>query len=395
MMRRGENSQVRARNGWKLPIRGIVLLWTYSCCLSSAALAETIVFSVRTWEGEYESKDVPGGVQTTPSTSSIYSVRTDGTGIKQLVAIENAVCDAPVFSPDGRWLYFQSNASGEYHLYRCRSDGSERAQLTSKNQPGPPWKSVFGLQMTASGQILCTAHDGQRGCVAVLAPDGSELQLVARHLGYLYMSAMDPQGEAVIASGPASGYRLWLLKLPDAFRTGDNQLTGPSVNLAPQHPESFVPQFTPDGNTIIYFRRDGDIYRVSSEGTDHRRLTEGNRYVEFRLSRQDRHGSTDGPQLSPDGTRIAYLALRDNVPQVCTIDLDGTNPKQLTTRSTPCGRVRWSPEGKQIAFVSFVGKSPQLFVIDAGGGEPRQLTNLDGAVYFLNWSPQVPASAAR
>jgi TolB protein len=372
---------------WHGILRLMVLLAMYAFCLSSRADDRTIVCSVRTWDGEYESRDIPGGVQTTPSTSSIYSIQRDGTDLKKIVAIENAVCATPVYSPDGKWLYFQSNASGEYHLYRCRPDGSEREQLTSNTRPGPPWKTVYGLQMTPTGQLLCTAYDGKSGCVAVLSPDGSELKLVAPHLGYLYMSAMSPRGDAVIASGPASGYRLWLLNLPDAYRTGDDRLTGPSVDLAPQHRESFVPQFTPDGKTIIYFRRDGDIYRVNSDGTGHRRLTEGNSYVEFRLSPQDHHGSTDGPQLSPDGTQIAFLALRDNVSQVCTIGLDGSNLKQLTTRQTPCGRVRWSPDGKQLAFVSFVGKYPQLFVIDANGGEPRQLTQLDGAVYFLNWKP--------
>ena len=365
------------------------LLATLLLCVVRSINADEgmLVFSVRQWEGEYETSDVPGGVKTTPSTSTIQSVRADGTELKKLVAIENAVCAAPVFSPDAKWLYFQSNAPGEYHLYRCRPDGSSRQQLTSDKRPGPPWKTVFGLQMTAGGQLLCTSHDGTKGCVAVLSPDGSQIKLVAPHLGYLYMSAMSPRGDAVIVSGPASGYRLWLMNLPDAFHTGSDRLTGPSVDLAPDHPQSYAPQFTPDGRTIIYFRIDGDVYRVNSDGTAHRRLTEGNRYVEFRLSPKDRHGSTDGPHLSPDGGKIAFIAQRDNLPQVCTIDIDGTNLRQLTVRATPCGRVRWSPDGKQIAFVSFVGKYPQLFVVDSGGGEPRQLTSIDGAVYFVNWRP--------
>jgi len=376
---------------WQSCIRGAALLLVLLLQAGDGISADktpTLVFSVRKWEGEYESRDVPGGVQTTPSTSSIDSIRADGTGLSKLVEIENAVCAAPVFSPDAKWLYFQSNASGDYHLYRCRPDGTQREQLTSEQRPGPPWKTVYGLQMTATGQLLCTVFDGKQGCVAVLSPDGSEMKLIAPHLGYLYMSAMSPRGNAVIVSGPANGYRLWLMKLPDAFRSGADRMTGPSVNLAPQHPESFAPQFTPDGKTIVYFRRDGDIYRVESDGTGHQQLTTGNRYVEFRLSTQDHHGSTDGPSLSPDGKRVAFIALREGVPQVCTIDIDGTNLRQLTSRETPCGRVRWSPDGKQIAFVSFVGKYPQLFLIDAEGKTPRQLTRVDGAVYFVNWKPQ-------
>ena len=293
------------------------------------------------------------------------------------MSIDKTICAAPVFSLDGAWLYFQSNAWGAYHLYRCRPDGSAREQLTSGERPGSPWNTVFGLPMTATGQLLCTAYDGKTGCTAVLSSDGSRMRLVASYLGYLYMSAISPQGEAVIVSGSANGYRLWLLNLPEAFRRGADRLTGPSADLARQHPQSFAPQFTPDGCTIIYFRRDGDVYRVSRDETEHRRLTKGNHYVEFRLSAQDRHGSTDGPHLSPDGKRIAFIALRDAVPQVCVIDVDGSNLRQLTRRATPCGRVRWSPDGQKIAFVSFVGKPPQLYVINAEGSPP-EATHLPG-----------------
>jgi TolB protein len=77
--------------------------------------------------------------------------------------------------------------------------------------------------------------------------------------------------------------------------------------------------------------------------------------------------------------------LKDGIPNVFIVDIDGVNKRQITTRKTPCGRVRWSPDGKQLSFVSFEGKYPQLFVVPITSGEPRQLTNLDGAVYFANW----------
>ena len=67
-----------------------------------------------------------------------------------------------------------------------------------------------------------------------------------------------------------------------------------------------MPQFTPDfGKTVVFVRRDGDLYRVVQDGKNFKRLTEGNKYVEFRLSPKDTHGSTDGPDISPDGKRIA------------------------------------------------------------------------------------------
>jgi TolB protein len=118
-----------------------------------------------------------------------------------------------------------------------------------------------------------------------------------------------------------------------------------------------------------------------------RRLTQGNDYVEFHLSPKDLHGSTDGPHLSPDGKRVAYIARRDGVPQVCTMNLDSTNQRQITHRNSPCGRVRWSPDGQRLAFVSFEPTRPQLFIVSAEGGEAKQVTKVEGAVHWIDWRP--------
>jgi Tol biopolymer transport system component len=126
---------------------------------------------------------------------------------------------------------------------------------------------------------------------------------------------------------------------------------------------------------------------VDSDGKNLRRLTEGNRYVEFHLSEQDQHGSSDGPRISPDGAQIAFIAVKSGVPNVCVMNAYGSDQRQITFRAAPCGRVRWRPDGSELAFVSFVAKFPQLFVVPAAGGEPRQLTDLDGAVYFVEWMP--------
>ncbi len=336
-----------------------------------------LVFSVRTWKGEYFSKDIPGGVETTPVVGAIYTVHADGTGLAKIAQLGRNT-DYPVFSPDGKWVYFQSNASGRSHIYRCRPDGAGVVNLTDGDKLGKAWKDAYGYALARDGAtLLYTVHDGGTGRVVLAKPDGAGPRLLFPKLGYAYMGALSPTGDRVVVSGPARGYRLLLADLPD----------GKPRDLTPDHPDSFAPQFTPDGKTIVFVRRDGDLYRVDADGKNLRRLTHGNRYVEFKLSPKDHHGSTDGPHVSPDGKRIAYVAVKDGVPNVFTINLDGTNAKQVTSRRTPCGRVRWSPDSTQLAFVSFEGTHPQLFTVAVAGGEPRQLTRVDGAVYFVQWRP--------
>ncbi len=335
-----------------------------------------LLFSVVKWQGDYFSKDVPGGVATSPRTSAIYSINADGTGLKKLVDI-NMHADNPASSPNGKWVYFQSNAGGRSHnIYRCRPDGSGVENLTAGKTPGKRWREAFGCALSRDGRkMLYTVHDGSAGHVALADADGGNARLIAPELGYIYMAALNPANESVVFSGPARGYRLLSVALPN----------GKPVELTPDQPDSYVPQFTPDGKTIVFLRRDGDIYRVDADGKNLRRLTTGNQYVEFRLSPQDRHGSTDGPHVSPDGKHIAYIAVKNGVPNVCVMKVDGTGQRQVTFRETPCGRVHWSPDGTNLAFVSFEGKYPQLFVVSAHGGSPRQLTHIAGAVYFVNW----------
>jgi TolB protein len=358
---------------------GPVVLLMLALGLLPATAAEpagTIVFSVRTWEGEYASKDIPGGVWTTPTQSALWTVTIGGE--PRLLVKSGKNDDAPAFSPDGQWLYYQSNAAGRWQLFRCKPDGSGKTCLTAGNRLGKEWKDAYGSSPSADGKhIVYTVYNGSTGRVVVANADGSEARFVAPKIGYIYMAALSPTGDRVVFSGPAAGYRLKLVKLPD----------GEPLDLTPDHPESFVPRFTPDGKTIVFFRRDGDVYRVDVDGKNLKRLTEGNRHVEFRLSDKDKHGSSDPPAISPDGRRIAYIAVKNGVANVCMMNLDGSQQKQITFRKTDCGRVCWSPDGKHIAFVSFEGIYPQLFIVSADGGEPRQLTSLKGAVYFINWKP--------
>jgi Tol biopolymer transport system component len=356
-------------------------------CLCAAADEPStpglIAFSVRRWEGEYRSGDVAGGVETTPVVGSISTIRADGSQLRRVVELGRDT-NAPTFSADGRWLYFQSNAAGTYQIYRCRPDGSEMRSLLSPEKVGPSWKSVYGLSAGTDGRFVFTVHDGQSGRVALANADGSNPRVIAAKEGYRYMAALSPTGDNVVCSGPAAGYRLQRITLPDE----------PPVTLTPDHPDSFVPQFTPDGKTIVFFRRDGDIYRVGVDGRNLQRLTEGNHHVEFRLSAQDRHGSSDPPHLSPDGKQIAYIADAEGRSTLYVINLDGTHKQVIVVRNSPCARVRWSPDGRHIAFVSVEGKYPQLFVVKAEGGEPRRITNIDGAVYFVAWQPTVPTTGS-
>ena len=107
-------------------------------CTRARAETSELIFSVKSWEGGYSSKDVPGGVEATAVVGAIYRINADGSGLQRLVQLGKNT-DYPTFSPDGKWIYFQSNASLRRSArissgsFRCRV--AMPAETTKKANP--------------------------------------------------------------------------------------------------------------------------------------------------------------------------------------------------------------------------------------------------------------------
>lgn len=132
------------------------------------------------------------------------------------------------------------------------------------------------------------------------------------------------------------------------------------------------PAFSPDGDQIAFTSdRTGTfaLYVMRSDGRD------------VRLLHGDPTGRASEPAWSPDGTRIAYTW---NAPggnpglgndEVFVTNADGTSPPQnLTNDPRPDYWPRWSPDGRMIAFVAQREQAPDVWVMDADGGTQRNLT---------------------
>jgi Tol biopolymer transport system component len=100
-------------------------------------------------------------------------------------------------------------------------------------------------------------------------------------------------------------------------------------------------------------------------------------------------GGTAEPELSPNGSALAYQSTR-GIPQIHVFE-DGRK-RRLT--DLPGGAVEptWSPDGSQIAFVAAfrrgeVARDTDIFVVDVEGGEPRRLGGTPGQDRRPDWSP--------
>lgn len=139
--------------------------------------------------------------------------------------------------------------------------------------------------------------------------------------------------------------------------------------------EQLEPQRTPDGNYIV-FAHDGDIYRISLDGTELQLISDD----------EDRDYS---PSLSADGTLVVYTTLtpsasRNEDYEIAVTTIGGGQPKRLTDNEQDDVTPVWSPDGRKIAFV----REGDLYLMNSDGSEQRSLApGLDLGNTAPIWSP--------
>ena len=102
--------------------------------------------------------------------------------------------------------------------------------------------------------------------------------------------------------------------------------------------------------------------------------------------------------ISPSGQAIAYVLT---VPrsadekagkaysEIWLTNMDGSKPRQFTSKPVSASSVSWSPDGNHLTFRSKRKEHDptQVYTIPLNGGEARQITRHDTSVTAYKWSP--------
>jgi TolB protein len=92
------------------------------------------------------------------------------------------------------------------------------------------------------------------------------------------------------------------------------------------------------------------------------------------------------PDWSPDGTRLAYCALRPDGFQIQVVELDGGRVTTITDLSgceDPC----WSPDGKSILYSRKASGRTELFVTNLSERRALKISRGSGRFTAPDWSP--------
>ncbi|MEO8973054.1 MAG: S9 family peptidase [Ktedonobacteraceae bacterium] len=109
------------------------------------------------------------------------------------------------------------------------------------------------------------------------------------------------------------------------------------------------------------------------------------------------------PQLSPDGTTIAYVVQQCHEKTNTTgsaiwlVNSSGgktSTPRQLTTGEQHDSAPRWSPDGKTLAFLSDRDGTAQIYLLPLNGGEARKFSAILQNVTEYSWRPDSAALLA-
>lgn len=248
------------------------------------------------------------------------------------------------YSPDGRWIAFESDRNGKWDVFLMDGQGGQLTQLTSHPAGGrrPSWhpdsrKVLFestrdGLTAlyeahtdgSALRQVMSLDKEADGGLFARYSPDATRIAYSLQ------------EGEA--------NFNLYLFTLADSTTKA----------LFRDEYRNVYPQWHPTGKEILFFSRhetgneDDEIYRMNLKTHRLKRLT-----------LWPRHNFC--PAWSPNGRLIAYVtSMEDTRPEIYIMKSNGKKQQRITFNEDGDTLPHWHPDGSKLLITGYRGDNFEI-----------------------------------
>lgn len=221
------------------------------------------------------------------------------------------------------------------------------------------------ISLTADSNILATVQNATRGNLwTASANDVGQISQITSGTSLAIYPSWTPDGKVVYSLNSGESIDLYLV---DPSAGISKQLTFNSGN-------NHYPAVSPDGRYVVFSSdRSGPLclWRIDIDGSNPKQLT---------------NQTSAHPNFSADGRTIAYESIT-NIYTISTVSIDGGEPRQLTTNTS--AKPVFSPDGTQIACIYEEEEAkPKISIISAKDGVLIKAFPLPSGLSFpIRWTP--------
>lgn len=263
-------------------------------------------------------------------------------------------------------------------LVTTKSEAYNNVWIVGREEHGPGKMALpnhgggrVDMSWTRSGRIVYLNAEGGGSNIYSMLPDGSDRVQLTFDGSSKKFPIVSPDDRYIIYIASSQGRdQLWRMD-----KDGQNQRL-----LVPEWLYRY-PVVTPDSKWVIYttWKNEGGkgyayIWKVPIDGGD---------------SIQVREPVSFTPDISPDGTEMAYLDKQDdrNVLRILPLIGKGRSMEIEVPKSVPSEPVRWTPDGRALTYIAPGPVVPNLWLQSLDGSPPVQVTNFTyDPPRFCEWS---------
>ena len=303
----------------------------------------------------------------------------------------------PRISPDGKYIFFSSNRSGNWDIYWADAKILEKLRPIEENDFSK-YAIAYSSDVSGNPEIYLSDINGKE-----------KLRITDYELRDGY-AACSPDCKKIAFYAYYDNARTWSINVMNIDGSNRKRLT------TKKYVEDTSPSWSYDGKQIIFTRSENKVYQLwimNSDGSNSHKLnfpfalhanflsnskiiysTHWKDSGEICIANVDgtdvvqltNNNSVDGdPKISPDGKQVVFFSGRDGNYEVYKMNIDGSNQTRLTNNDAYDWSASWSPDGSKIAFISNRDGDYDVYIMNSDGSSLRNLTNNDNIELGPNW----------